>query len=97
MSRMYTLLDLVSDDKDKLTVGGGNGKFVVFLTNGNDFYTLLSLNKGDDVAAAIPLTIGGQEGEYPPDEVVDERSAMECALTYLKTGKRDQRYNWRRS
>ena len=76
-----------------ISVGGGRGRYVVFVTVGDDqkFWNLLS-----DYAdtGAVMINIGGQEGDYPARHVVDKEQAMRAALCFLESGRRDPALTW---
>lgn len=95
-ARKYTTVSLKVDENNHLTVGGGNGRFIVTVTaEGDRFFDLVHPAPTDK--SSIRLNVGGQEGEYPADQVVDEDTAVACAMTYLKSSKMDERFVWRES
>lgn len=92
----YSIVNLKIDDDNHLTVGGGNGRFIVTVTlDGNRFFDLVRAAPTD--TSIIRLNVGGQEGEYPADQIVDEDTAVACAMTYLKSSTMDERFTWRES
>lgn len=95
-ARKHTIVSLKIDDDNHLTVGGGNGRFIVTVTAGGDRFFDLVPAEPDDTSS-VRLNVGGQEGEYPADQVVDEETAVACAMTYLKSSKMDERFAWRES
>lgn len=95
-ARRHTIVNLKIDDGNHLTVGGGNGRLIVTVTaDGDRFFDLVRAAPID--TSTIRLNVGGQEGEYPADQVVDEDTAIACAMTYLKSSKMDERFKWRES
>lgn len=95
-ARKHTVASLKIDDDNNLTVGGGGGRFIVTVTADGDRFFDLVLTAPTDMST-IRLNVGGQEGEYPADQVVDEDTAVACAMTYLKSSKMDERFTWRES
>lgn len=95
-ARKHTIVTVSADEDNYLMVGGGNGKFVVTVTQGGDRFFDLIRSEPINVSI-VRMNVGGQEGEYPADQVVDENAAVACAMTYLKGGKLDERFTWRES
>jgi len=95
-ARKFTVVCLKADDNNNLTVGGGNGQFIVSVTSDGDrFFDLVGPAPSD--TSVVRLNVGGQEGEYSASQVVDENTAVACAMTYLNSRKMDERFAWRRS
>jgi hypothetical protein len=95
-ARKYTLVSLKVDENNHPMVGGGNGRFIVTVTaEGDRFFDLVHAAPTD--TSNIRLNVGGQEGEYPADQIVDEDTAVACAMTYLKSSEMDERFAWRES
>lgn len=76
-----------------ITVGGGRGRYVVFVTVGDDeeFWNLLS---EVDATGIVVINIGGQEGDFPARQVVDHEKATRAALCFLESGRRDPTLTW---
>jgi hypothetical protein len=76
-----------------ISVGGGQGRYVVFVTVGDDeeFWNLLS---EADATGVIMINIGGQEGDFPARQVVDHEKATRAALCFLESGRRDPTLPW---
>jgi len=96
-ARKYTVVNLQIDDDNHLTVGGGNGRFIVTVTAGGDRFFDLVRASPSDSTSIVRLNVGGQEGEYSADQVVDEDTAVACAMTYVKSSEMDKRFPWRES
>jgi hypothetical protein len=93
-ARKHSLLSLAIDDDNHLLMGGDGKRFVVTVTErGNRFFVLV--NRGGVYTTTIPLTIDGEEDSYPVDQVVGENAAIACALTYFRSQKRDEHFEWR--
>jgi hypothetical protein len=76
-----------------ISVGGGQGRYVVFVTVGDDeeFWNLLS---EADATGVVMINIGGQEGDFPARQVVDQEKATRAALCFLESGRRDPTLTW---
>ena len=76
-----------------MTVGGGQGRYVVFVTVGDDeeFWNLLS---DADAAGVVMINIGGQEGDFPASHVVNREKAVRAALCFLESSRRDPTLAW---
>lgn len=87
-----TMLTLVRKDAS-ISVGGGRGRYVVFVAVGDDeqFWNLLA---DSAKTGAVLINIGGQEGDYPARQVVDEEQATRAALCFLESGRRDPALTW---
>ena len=80
-------------EETSISVGGGRGRYVVFMTVGDDeqFWNLLSESAETGV---IMINIGGQEGDYPVRQVVDKEQATRAAICFLESGRRDPALTW---
>ena len=79
--------------ESSISVGGGRGSYVVFVTLGDEeeFWNLLS----DPGKTGVTLiNIGGQEGDYPNRRVVGKEQATLAALFFLANGRRDPALTW---
>jgi Immunity protein Imm1 len=76
-----------------MTIGGGGGdQYVVYATfDGVRFFTLVSRNQSQ---SKIRLFIGGQEGDYPTQIVVDRQLALAAAKRFASSGEIDQALQW---
>jgi hypothetical protein len=77
--KQHTIITLQMDDEKNLTIGGGNGQYVVYLGDGNESFR--SLVKGDDVHL-VSVNAGGQQGDYPAKKVVDNKTAKKAATFF---------------
>ncbi|MBA3517160.1 MAG: hypothetical protein H0T75_05860 [Rhizobiales bacterium] len=90
----YTLVSLEKDAENVLMIGGGQGRFIVYFIRERDCcIELYDPDKNHDKSAL--LIVGGQGGDYREDQIVDEESAITCAVTFLTTGMLDERFHWR--
>lgn len=88
----HTILSIDSGTGASLTVGGGNGKYVVYACE--DDVTFFNLISDDDSRQLARLNAGGQEGEYPGRQVVNGKAALTAAQTFLSLQLRDSSLCW---
>ena len=92
---VYTLVILVAGAEHHLTVGGGAGTYVVAVTFDNQvFFTLL---RSEPAEGIVMVNAGGQEGDYPAEQVVGATQALQAARYFLLTGGRDDTQQWAQS
>ena len=89
-----TTVAIEGNEPTRLGVGGGKGgQYVVWATFDNmHFHTLMSAEQSD---TKIMLCIGGQEGDYEENIVVDLTVALQAAKTFAESGQLDPRLKWR--
>ena len=93
-ARKYTMVIISPGEDNNLTIGGGGGQYVVVATtNGDRFFEVSRDLPGEK--STVLLNVGGQEGDYPAEMIVDEVTATACAMTYLRSGTMDDRFTWR--
>ena len=93
----YTEVILFGQGRTLIIGGGNKGRYVVVLTVGQDeaFQTLLNATPavGDD----IPVVVGGQEGLYPANQVVDLSAALQSSESFFESGEPAANMRWERS
>lgn len=90
--KVHTLLVLDAPNGARLMIGGGAGRYVVSATvSEQEFWNLLS---EVDKHGAVVVTTGGQDGEFPARQVVDEAHAIQAAKTFLSSAKLDSNLLW---
>ena len=90
--KKHTCLVIETNKNKSLTVGGGLGKYVVYASNEREqFYTLV--NDRDQDKFEI-LNIGGQEGDYSKNMVVDLTVASHAIGAFVNNDELDKRYCW---
>ena len=90
--RYKTLVTLETDNETHMSVGGGEGKYVVYLTFDNEsFYYVVDLSKLDSDESLI---VGGQEGVYAAKFCVRLDAALRAAKTFAESGLMDQSVVW---
>jgi hypothetical protein len=90
----HTLLTLTGGEGDTLMIGGGAGRYVGTYQLGDDAFWNLHASAP---AGALPasLNCGGQEGDYPPDQIVGIAAARAAAQTLFDVGGIDVGLGWR--
>jgi hypothetical protein len=88
-----TMVTLGADGESHLTVGGGSSnRYVVYLTFDNmHFLNLLSRDRADKM---VTLFVGGQDGPFPGNTVVDLTLALRAAKAFAGTGQPDPSCKW---
>ncbi|NER24211.1 MAG: hypothetical protein F6J86_44620 [Symploca sp. SIO1B1] len=75
-----------------MAVGGGKGKYVVYLTFDNEqFHYVVEASKSDEDEN---LTVGGQEGIYPAKLCIDLDTALKAAKTFAENGAMEKSVIW---
>jgi Immunity protein Imm1 len=92
--RQRTLVTLSAEGDAHLAIGGGQyNQYVVYATSDNvKFSTLMS---ADQSHSKVLLFIGGQEGDYQKDIVVDFDGALAAAKFFADHGRTDPSLQWR--
>jgi Immunity protein Imm1 len=91
--KKFTMVTVEGTGGAHLTIGGGtSGKYVVYATFDRiQFFTLATHGKGE---TKVPLFVGGQEGEYPENIVVDSTLALAAAKSFADFGRLDSNLFW---
>lgn len=87
-----TLVTLETEDEAHLAIGGGKGRYVVYLTFDNEVfhYVVDPLKLGMDEK----LVVGGQEGIYAAKLCVGLDMALRAAKTFAKFGIMEKSVVW---
>jgi Immunity protein Imm1 len=87
------MVTLGAGGESHLTVGGGSSnRYVVYLTFDNlHFLNLLSRDRADKM---VTLFVGGQDGPFPDNTVVDLTLALRAAKAFAQTGQPDPSCKW---
>jgi len=92
-AKTRTLVSLYAQDGANLTIGGGAGQYVVYLsTPDEELWNLLA--DDPDRKSTVILTAGGQEGDYPARQVVNKQRARQAGYAFLLTGQMDTSLPW---
>jgi len=83
-----TLVTLEAEGETHMAIGGGEGKYLVYLTfNNEQFYYLIEPSYPD---LEESLVVGGQAGIYPAKLCVDKDKALKAAKTFAELGIMDK-------
>ncbi len=89
-----TLVTLETDGETHMALGGGGGKYLVYVTFDNEkFSYLINSTKSD---RSETLVVGGQEGIYPGKWCVDLTLALKVAKSFSEFGEIDKSVVWER-
>lgn len=87
-----TLVTLETDSETHMAVGGGLGKYVVYLTFDNEsFHYLIDPYKSDLEEFVV---VGGQEGVYPAKSCVDLNTTLKAAKAFAEFGAMEESVIW---
>jgi hypothetical protein len=87
-----TLITLETDSETHMAVGGGAGKYVVYLTFDNEsFHDLVDPSKLDMDEFVI---VGGQEGVYSAKSCVDLKTTLKAAKAFAELGTMEKSVIW---
>lgn len=90
--RVFTMVIVAGLGEKHLSVGGGDGRYVVYATFDNlDFWNLLRPKALEEV---VLVNCGGQEGEFPAKQVVSIDQAKAAGITFLELGELDPSQLW---
>ena len=89
----YTMITIADGGGDKhLTIGGGGGRYVVYVTfDGQEFWNLV---RPESAAGTVLLNAGGQEGDFQAAHVVTLDQARAAGLVFLDSGQLDPNQRW---
>ncbi|MFD4838496.1 Imm1 family immunity protein [Achromobacter sp. NPDC058515] len=84
----------VIDDDTVLSIGGGDGGYIVFISLGGDLeiHTLIDPTKSEDFDQN--LVAGGQRGSYPQFQCVDRTLAASALLHFHQHGSPSPQLRW---
>jgi hypothetical protein len=89
---IYTTV-IIGDENEYLSIGGGNGNYIVFYTMNGNYYNLINnncINKTEE----MPLVAGGQEGTFPARQIVNYDLMIQACEWYYRTREMDQKLIW---
>ena len=89
-----TLVTLETGGETHMAIGGGAGKYLVYITfdNENFSYLIDSTKSG----GAEALVVGGQEGIYPGKWCVDLTTTLKAARSFAELGSIERSVLWER-
>lgn len=89
-----TLVTLEAEGETHMAIGGGTGKYIVYVTFDNkNFNYLVDPAKSDNPESLI---VGGQEGIYPAKWCVDLTTALKAAKAFAEFGTIEKSVAWER-
>ena len=88
-----TMVALHGAEEAHLAIGGGGGRYVVYVTDDNEVFLNL-INEASEDEGVVLLVVGGQEGEYPSRMVVGLEAAVNAATDYVGTGRPAAGLRW---
>jgi hypothetical protein len=90
--KIYT--EVIIGGKNKyLSIGGGNGNYIVFYTMSENYYNLIN-NNFINTTEEIPLVAGGQEGDFPQRQIIGYELMISACEYYYKTNEMNQKLIW---
>ncbi|MBV7501704.1 Imm1 family immunity protein [Achromobacter sp. ACM05] len=91
---VFSSTAFVIDDDTVMSIGGGDGAYVVFISSGGDtrIHTLIDPAKSEDHDQ--DLVAGGQSGSYPQYQCVDRSKAASALLYFHAHGAASPDLNW---
>jgi hypothetical protein len=87
-----TLVTLETEDETHLAVGGGQGKYLVYLTFDNETFHYLSDPCKQDEQEN--LVVGGQSGLYPAKYCMTLTATLKAAKTFAEFGVMEATLHW---
>jgi hypothetical protein len=87
-----TLVTLETDDEAHMSIGGGLGKYVVYVTFDNEVFSYVVDPSKPDIDER--LTIGGQEGIYLAKLCVNLSMTLKAAKTFSEFGTMTKSVIW---
>jgi Immunity protein Imm1 len=90
-----TLVTLETEGETHMAVGGGEDKYLVYLTFDNEqFHYIVEPSKPD---LDENLVVGGQEGIYPAKLCIDKDTALRAAKVFAELGAMEKSVIWERN
>ena len=75
-----------------MAIGGGAGEYFVYVTfDDTRFYILINSEAAQGIGK---LVVGGQMGEFPLREIVDEVTVMKAVQTFFESGALNSDLKW---
>ena len=94
--RTHTELTILGDDGQYLSIGGGNGRYHVYIASDEHDDSIVLQAGGSDVAdSPVVLAIGGRTVQLPARSVVGRAEAARAARWFLTNGRPDPGQSWR--
>jgi hypothetical protein len=87
---------IIQGGNNYLTIGGGNGNYIVFYTMDENYYNLLN-NTCINETEELPLVAGGQEGAFPKRQIIDYNTMIKACENYYRKTEMDPNLTWEES
>lgn len=84
----FSAVFLRGPDEKYLAIGSGRGRYVVFDDLG---LTLLGDGPPEDL---VWVGMGGEDTQFPANQVVGLEQALKAGITYAESGELDQGWRW---
>jgi hypothetical protein len=92
--KAFTMVVIAHEGATHLAIGGGDAfQYVVYATFDNVRFPNLLTDKVQ--TGTVQLTVGGQPGDYPADQIVGQRLAFAVAMAFFADGTRLALGRWR--
>jgi Immunity protein Imm1 len=92
--RTRTLVAVNAADGSSLTIGGGAGQYVAYVsTNDEKCFNLLA--DQEHGSGTVSLVAGGQEGDYPAEQVVELGQVLRAVRFFYQMAGTDNGQRWR--
>ncbi len=89
-----TLVTLEAEGEMHMAIGGGTGKYLVYVTSDNETFNYLTNPAKSEKAET--LVVGGQEGIYPAKWCVDLTTTLKAAKSFAELGTIERSVVWER-
>ncbi len=89
-----TLIELIIDDDNFLTLAGGNeGRYICYITQNGSIYNLINTDyiRNDKT---VLIVAGGQQGDFSARLCVKYDQTTKAAISYYQNGQKDPDLFW---
>ena len=92
--RTKTLVAVSAADGSSLTIGGGAGQYVAYVsTNDERCFNLLA--DQEQSSGTVSLVAGGQEGDFPAEQIVKLDQVLRAVKFFYQAAGMDSGQRWR--
>ncbi|MDH5563638.1 MAG: Imm1 family immunity protein [Nitrospirota bacterium] len=92
----YAIVTLQGQDEAYLAIGGGaHGRYIVYATFNNEKFFYLVPD--DKAMGSALLFIGGQEGDFPMETIVDVDLLFKAVKIFVEIGELESDLQWKTS
>ena len=93
-AKRRTVVTLLAEGECHMAVGGGEGRYVGYVTYDNMKFHQLQTSAAPQ-GPEVDLCVGGQVGNYAPSDIVSREVAVRAALHFAATGELDPSCEWK--